>query len=54
MFSMPVRDATFCDAEGVSDHNPIQLHGESAERFRALLSVFYDLYVAAPIKLFPS
>ncbi|KAI0662005.1 hypothetical protein C8Q70DRAFT_1043238 [Cubamyces menziesii] len=43
MFSMPVRDASVSDAEGVSDDNPICLYGESAEHFRALLSVFYDL-----------
>lgn len=33
--------------EGCSDENPIHLFGESVERFRALLSVIYDMYVLA-------
>lgn len=31
--------------EGYSDDNPIHLYGETAERFRDLLAVFYALYV---------
>ncbi|KAI0631961.1 hypothetical protein C8Q77DRAFT_1059613 [Trametes polyzona] len=44
MFSMPVQGgASWHGMEGSSDDNPIRLYGESAERFRDLLSVIYDL-----------
>lgn len=36
------------NVEGYSDDNPIVLHGESVERFRALVSVIYHLYVQGP------
>ena len=46
MFSMPAQHHILSqDVEGCSDENPIRLYGESVERFRALLSVIYDLYV---------
>ena len=46
MFSMPSEgSAVSHKVEGCSDENPVQLFGESVERFRALLSVIYDLYV---------
>ena len=45
MFSMPTPNHIPSHVEGCSDDNPILLHGESVERFRALLSVLYDLYV---------
>ena len=45
MFSMPTPNHIPSCVEGFSDDNPILLHGESVERFRALLSVIYDLYV---------
>lgn len=46
MFSMPGAGGVPWQAmEGYSDDNPICLYGESVERFRALLSVFYALYV---------
>ena len=47
MFSMPMQSVPSQAREGCSDENPIQLFGESVERFRALLSVIYDLYVLA-------
>ncbi|KAI1793329.1 hypothetical protein LXA43DRAFT_238293 [Ganoderma leucocontextum] len=44
MFSMPAQNHVLSqNMEGCSDENPIQLYGESVERFRALLSVIYDL-----------
>ncbi|TBU31805.1 hypothetical protein BD311DRAFT_818508 [Dichomitus squalens] len=45
MFSMPSESHALSRniLEGCSDENPIRLYGESAERFRALLSVIYDL-----------
>ncbi|TFK87481.1 hypothetical protein K466DRAFT_586332 [Polyporus arcularius HHB13444] len=43
MFSMPMDNVPPENTEGCSDKNPIRLYGESAERFRALLSVIYDL-----------
>ncbi|KAI0670917.1 hypothetical protein C8Q78DRAFT_1032790 [Trametes maxima] len=43
MFSMPGQGLTWQNMEGYSDDNPVRLYGESAERFRALLSVIYDL-----------
>ncbi|KAI0648190.1 hypothetical protein C8Q79DRAFT_954211 [Trametes meyenii] len=43
MYSMPGQGLTWHNMEGCSDNNPIRLYGESAERFRALLSVIYDL-----------
>ncbi|KAI0766450.1 hypothetical protein BD413DRAFT_481069 [Trametes elegans] len=43
MFSIPSQDVHWQNEEGSSDDNPIRLYGESAERFRALLSVIYDL-----------
>ena len=46
MFSMPSEGSALShNVEGCSDENPVQLFGESVERFRALLSVIYDLYV---------
>ena len=46
MFNMPAQESTLSqNVEGCSDENPIWLHGESVERFRVLLSVFYDMYV---------
>ena len=46
MFSMPTGGLSPSQrVEGASDENPIPLFGESVERFRALLSVIYDLYV---------
>lgn len=46
MFSMPAMSGVPWQAmEGYSDDNPIHLHGETAERFRDLLAVFYALYV---------
>ncbi len=46
MFSMPAQNHVLSqNMEGCSDENPIRLYGESVERFRALLSVIYDLYV---------
>ncbi|KAI8994180.1 hypothetical protein BD414DRAFT_481654 [Trametes punicea] len=43
MFSMPTEAIPLQNMEGYSDENPINIYGESAERFRALLSVLYDL-----------
>ena len=43
MFS--IDEVTSRNTEGCSDENPIRLYGESVERFKALLSVIYDLYV---------
>ncbi|RPD62269.1 hypothetical protein L226DRAFT_568929 [Lentinus tigrinus ALCF2SS1-7] len=43
MFSMPAEGMPLQNMEGSSDENPIRLYGESVERFRALLSVIYDL-----------
>ncbi len=45
MFSMPTDTVPPENTEGCSDKYPIRLYGESVERFRALLSVIYDLYV---------
>ena len=46
MFDMPAQSSVLSqNMEGCSDENPIRLYGESVERFRALLSVIYDLYV---------
>ena len=46
MFETPAQSHVHClqSTEGCSDENPIWLYGESEERFRALLSVIYDLY----------
>ena len=47
MFSMPADGLSSPqNMEGCTDKNPIRLYGESVERFRALLSVIYDLYVS--------
>ena len=47
MFSMPADGLSGPqNMEGCTDKNPIRLYGESVERFRALLSVIYDLYVS--------
>ncbi|KAI0712029.1 hypothetical protein C8Q76DRAFT_622383 [Earliella scabrosa] len=43
MFSIPLNEVTSRNMEGCSDKNPIRLYGESVERFKALLSVIYDL-----------
>ncbi|EIW59153.1 uncharacterized protein TRAVEDRAFT_122112 [Trametes versicolor FP-101664 SS1] len=44
MFSMPAMSGVPWQAmEGYSDDNPIHLYGETAERFRDLLAVFYAL-----------
>ncbi|PIL22421.1 hypothetical protein GSI_15109 [Ganoderma sinense ZZ0214-1] len=44
MFDMPAQSHVLSqNMEGCSDENPIRLYGESVERFRALLSVIYDL-----------
>ncbi|KAI9058233.1 hypothetical protein FKP32DRAFT_1597313 [Trametes sanguinea] len=43
MFDVPVRTVPSEMVEGLSDGNPIILYGESAEHFRALLSVLYAL-----------
>ena len=52
MFSMPSEGSALShNVEGCSDENPVQLFGESVERFRALLSVIYDLYVSLSLPL---
>ncbi|KAI0755085.1 hypothetical protein C8Q80DRAFT_1142848 [Daedaleopsis nitida] len=43
MFSIPNACVPSHNLEGYSDDNPIRLYGESVERFKALLSVIYDL-----------
>ena len=42
---MPLAGLPPGTAEGCSDESPIRLYGESVERFRTLLSIFYALYV---------
>lgn len=45
MFSMPGHETerNMAAPEGASDEKPIVLHGETAEKFRVLLSVIYAL-----------
>ncbi|KAM5530573.1 hypothetical protein V8D89_015767 [Ganoderma adspersum] len=55
MFDMPAQSHVLSqNMEGCSDENPIRLYGESVERFRALLSVIYDLPLQLQIYNTPS